>query len=202
MVEALCSTSRAHYGVDGRGEERRVKTLADALPVLLSRVTRPRLRRQLLQQADDKQLAELAGQAVVVVGGLQRLPLLINQGHLRELAFTGRTIGAERAADIGLVNDVHTDPAALRHAARTLTPGSAGHRAGHGRRDRTAGLARHDHRGGAVREAILQLFPAPEGAPYADGRGSDRRRFYAAAAAVDRSAPERRVAGAGRRRPR
>lgn len=58
---------------------------------------------------------------VADLGGLQRLPLLINQGHLRELTFTGRTIGAERAADIGLVNDVHTDSAALHQAARTLT---------------------------------------------------------------------------------
>lgn len=70
VVEALCSTSLTPYGVDSRGEERRAKALADALPVLLSRVTRPGLRRQLLQQADDKQLAELAGQGVVVVGDL------------------------------------------------------------------------------------------------------------------------------------
>ncbi|UXY33232.1 hypothetical protein [Streptomyces sp. HUAS TT20] len=70
VIEALCSTSLAPYGVDSRGEERRAKALADALPALLSRVTRPGLRRQLLQQADDKQLAELAGQGVVVAGDL------------------------------------------------------------------------------------------------------------------------------------
>ncbi|MEU0668445.1 enoyl-CoA hydratase-related protein [Streptomyces lavendulocolor] len=58
---------------------------------------------------------------VADLGGLQRLPLLVNQGHLRELAFTGRTIGAERAARIGLVNDVYASPAALHDAARTLT---------------------------------------------------------------------------------
>ncbi|MFE7764158.1 enoyl-CoA hydratase-related protein [Streptomyces sp. NPDC057438] len=58
---------------------------------------------------------------VADLGGLQRLPLLVNQGHLRELAFTGRTIDAERANRIGLVNDVFADPAALHHAARQLT---------------------------------------------------------------------------------
>ncbi|MEU9801471.1 enoyl-CoA hydratase-related protein [Streptomyces sp. NPDC051000] len=57
---------------------------------------------------------------VADLGGLQRLPLVINQGHLRELAFTGRTIDAERAARIGLVNDVYADSAALHEAARTL----------------------------------------------------------------------------------
>ncbi|WP_331744657.1 hypothetical protein [Streptomyces mirabilis] len=70
VIEALCSTSLAPYGVDGRGEERRTKALADALPALLSRVTRPGLRRRLLQQADDKQLAELADQGAVVAADL------------------------------------------------------------------------------------------------------------------------------------
>ncbi|WP_411104854.1 enoyl-CoA hydratase-related protein [Streptomyces sp. cmx-4-9] len=57
---------------------------------------------------------------VADLGGLQRLPLLVNQGHLRELAFTGRTIDAARAARIGLVNDVYADSAALHDAACTL----------------------------------------------------------------------------------
>lgn len=70
VIEALCSTSLAPFGVDGRGEERRTKALADALPALLARVTRPGLRRRLLQQADDKQLAELADRGVVVAGDL------------------------------------------------------------------------------------------------------------------------------------
>ncbi|MFE0438895.1 hypothetical protein ACFW2K_28505 [Streptomyces nigra] len=70
VIEALCSTSLAPYGVDGRGEERRTKALAEAMPALLARVTRPGLRRRLLQQADDKQLAELAGQGVVAAADL------------------------------------------------------------------------------------------------------------------------------------
>ncbi|NEC84952.1 enoyl-CoA hydratase-related protein [Streptomyces sp. SID12501] len=57
---------------------------------------------------------------VADLGGLQRLPLVINQGHLRELAFTGKTIDAQRAARIGLVNDVYAGSAALHDAARTL----------------------------------------------------------------------------------
>jgi enoyl-CoA hydratase len=57
---------------------------------------------------------------VADLGGLQRLPLLINQGHLRELAYTGRTVGAGRAARIGLVNDVYPDRTALHDAATEL----------------------------------------------------------------------------------
>ena len=43
---------------------------------------------------------------VADLGSLQRLPPIIGQGHTRELAFTGKTIGAGRAHAIGLVNDV------------------------------------------------------------------------------------------------
>ncbi|WP_256105813.1 enoyl-CoA hydratase-related protein [Streptomyces sp. ODS05-4] len=57
---------------------------------------------------------------VADLGGLQRLPLLVNQGHLRELAFTGRTVDAAHAARIGLLNDLFDDRAALHQAARRL----------------------------------------------------------------------------------
>lgn len=43
---------------------------------------------------------------VADLGSLQRLPPIIGQGHTRELAFTGKTIDAERALRIGLVNEV------------------------------------------------------------------------------------------------
>lgn len=46
---------------------------------------------------------------VADLGSLQRLPAIIGDGHLRELALTGQDIGAERAARIGLVNDVLDD---------------------------------------------------------------------------------------------
>ncbi|WP_040268135.1 crotonase/enoyl-CoA hydratase family protein [Pseudomonas rhodesiae] len=43
------------------------------------------------------------------VGTLQRLPRIIGDGMLRELAYTGRMIGAEEARSIGLVNRVYAD---------------------------------------------------------------------------------------------
>ncbi|SDI24138.1 enoyl-CoA hydratase [Pseudomonas flavescens] len=47
------------------------------------------------------------------VGTLQRLPRIIGDGMLRELAFTGRTVGAAEARSIGLVNQVFSDFDAL-----------------------------------------------------------------------------------------
>ncbi|HET9141355.1 enoyl-CoA hydratase-related protein, partial [Actinophytocola sp.] len=43
---------------------------------------------------------------VADLGSLQRLAGIIGEGHLRELAFTGRDIDAEHARRIGLVNHV------------------------------------------------------------------------------------------------
>lgn len=62
---------------------------------------------------------------VADLGSLQRLPPIIGQGHTRELAFTGKNIDAARAERIGLVNDVHEDPASLMAAAREMA-GSIG----------------------------------------------------------------------------
>jgi len=47
------------------------------------------------------------------VGTLQRLPRIIGDGMLRELAYTGRTFGAEEARRIGLVNRTYSDAASL-----------------------------------------------------------------------------------------
>lgn len=47
------------------------------------------------------------------VGTLQRLPRIIGDGMMRELAFTGRTIDGEEAARIGLVNRTYADQEAL-----------------------------------------------------------------------------------------
>ena len=55
---------------------------------------------------------------VADVGTLARLPAIIGDGHLRELALTGRDIDAQRAEKIGLVNDVFADPEAVLAAAR------------------------------------------------------------------------------------
>ncbi len=47
------------------------------------------------------------------VGTLQRLPRIIGDGMLRELAYTGRQFGAEEARSIGLVNHVYADQESL-----------------------------------------------------------------------------------------
>ncbi|CAN5223296.1 crotonase/enoyl-CoA hydratase family protein [soil metagenome] len=54
---------------------------------------------------------------VADVGSLARLPLILSEGHLRELALTGKDITAARAEKIGLVNDVYDDAAASLAAA-------------------------------------------------------------------------------------
>ncbi len=58
---------------------------------------------------------------VADLGSLQRLAGIIGEGHLRELAFTGKDIDAQRAQRIGLVNDVYPEPAVALDTARGLT---------------------------------------------------------------------------------
>jgi enoyl-CoA hydratase/carnithine racemase len=55
------------------------------------------------------QVAEVDVAITADLGTLQRLGYLIPQGVLRELAFTGRRMGAEEAARHGLVNRVEAD---------------------------------------------------------------------------------------------
>ncbi|MGW5051837.1 crotonase/enoyl-CoA hydratase family protein [Actinokineospora sp. NPDC004072] len=57
---------------------------------------------------------------VADLGSLQRLAGIIGEGHVRELAYTGKDITAERAREIGLVNDVHPDQQAVLAAARAM----------------------------------------------------------------------------------
>ncbi|MQY24480.1 crotonase/enoyl-CoA hydratase family protein [Nocardia aurantia] len=74
-----------------------------------------------LASADAKFSLREAKVAIVAdVGSLQRLPGIIGEGHLRELAFTGKDIDAARAEKIGLVNDVHADQDATLAAAHAL----------------------------------------------------------------------------------
>ncbi|MBS7325229.1 MAG: crotonase/enoyl-CoA hydratase family protein [Thiopseudomonas sp.] len=47
------------------------------------------------------------------VGTLQRLPHIIGDGIMRELAYTGRFVEADEACRIGLVNRVYADPSQL-----------------------------------------------------------------------------------------
>jgi enoyl-CoA hydratase/carnithine racemase len=57
---------------------------------------------------------------VADLGSLQRLPHIIGKGHVAELAYTGKDITALRAAEIGLVNQVSSDPEAVVADARAL----------------------------------------------------------------------------------
>jgi enoyl-CoA hydratase len=54
---------------------------------------------------------------VADMGSLARLPHILSDGHLRELALTGKDIDASRAEKIGLVNDVYDDAEASLAAA-------------------------------------------------------------------------------------
>jgi len=57
---------------------------------------------------------------VADLGTLQRLPGVITKGHVAELAYTGKDISAERAAEIGLVNQVLPDADACHKAAHEM----------------------------------------------------------------------------------
>jgi enoyl-CoA hydratase len=57
---------------------------------------------------------------VADLGSLQRLPPIVGQGVTRELAFTGKTIDAQRALRVGLVNDVLASKDDLWAAADTM----------------------------------------------------------------------------------
>ncbi|AUI58690.1 crotonase/enoyl-CoA hydratase family protein [Amycolatopsis sp. BJA-103] len=74
-----------------------------------------------LASADAKfSVREVKVAIVADLGSLQRLAPIIGEGHLRELALTGKDIDAARAEKIGLVNDVHADQDALLAEARKL----------------------------------------------------------------------------------
>tara|TARA_R110000737_G_scaffold20170_1_gene38424 strand:+ start:4003 stop:4875 length:873 start_codon:yes stop_codon:yes gene_type:complete len=61
------------------------------------------------------------------VGTLQRLPHLIPQGLVRELAYTGRNMGAVEAKECGLVNQVFADQASLLEGVMKIAVQIAGH---------------------------------------------------------------------------
>ena len=74
-----------------------------------------------LASADAKfSVREVKVAIVADIGSLQRLAPIIGEGHLRELALTGKDIDAARAEKIGLVNDVYPDQETLLAAARSL----------------------------------------------------------------------------------
>ena len=57
---------------------------------------------------------------VADVGTLQRLPGIVGEGHVAELVYTGKDVPAARAKEIGLVNDVLPDAAAVVAAAQAM----------------------------------------------------------------------------------
>lgn len=65
-------------------------------------------------------LKEAAVGFVADVGVLQRIPLIIGQGHARQLAYSAKSINAARAREIQLVNEVCNDPNALMARAEEL----------------------------------------------------------------------------------
>ena len=54
------------------------------------------------------------------VGTLQRMPKLVPEGIVRELAYTGRRMGADEALDRGFVNAVYDDHATMLEAVNEV----------------------------------------------------------------------------------
>ncbi|WP_280358394.1 crotonase/enoyl-CoA hydratase family protein [Nocardia otitidiscaviarum] len=74
-----------------------------------------------LASAEAKFSLREAKVAIVAdIGSLHRLPGIIGEGHVRELALTGKDIDAARAEKIGLVNDVYPDQDAVLDAAHAM----------------------------------------------------------------------------------
>lgn len=65
-------------------------------------------------------LKEAAVAFVADVGVLQRIPLIVGQGIARELAYTAKTINAQRAKEILLVNEVYKDRDTLMAEAMAM----------------------------------------------------------------------------------
>lgn len=61
------------------------------------------------------------------VGTLQRLPKLIPEGVVRELAYTGRRLPAQRARELGLVNEVYDSQDAMLEGVMAIAAEIAGH---------------------------------------------------------------------------
>jgi enoyl-CoA hydratase len=57
---------------------------------------------------------------VADLGTLQRLPKLIPEAVVRELAYTGRRLNAQRSVALGLVNEVHANAEASLQAAMNM----------------------------------------------------------------------------------
>ncbi|MFD6392736.1 crotonase/enoyl-CoA hydratase family protein [Nocardia sp. NPDC060259] len=72
--------------------------------------------------SEDAQFSLREAKVAIVadIGSLQRLPGIIGEGNLRELAFTAKDIDAARAERMGLVNEVFADQEAVVAAAHAM----------------------------------------------------------------------------------
>ncbi len=75
---------------------------------------------RLAQKGASFSVREVKVAMVADLGSLQRLPKIIGVGHTKMLALTGDDIDADRAHEIGLVEEVYDDEAELLEAARSL----------------------------------------------------------------------------------
>lgn len=71
-------------------------------------------------------IQEISVGIVADVGTLQRIPTLLPQGLIRELAYTGRRFGAEEALRHGFLNSVHASQEAALAAALAMARDIAG----------------------------------------------------------------------------
>ena len=104
------------------------------------------------------QVAEVDVAITADLGTLQRLGYLIPQGVLRELAYTGRRMGAEEAARYGLVNRVEADREAAIAAGLELAPDHRRQVAARGRRrqEEPQPQPRPPGRGGPARRRLVE----------------------------------------------
>jgi enoyl-CoA hydratase len=127
MAEGALARPRAEFHTRLRGMQQSITAVADCrTPVIASihgwcigggvdLISAVDIR---YASADAKfSVREVKLAIVADVGSLARLPLILSEGHLRELALTGKDIDAARAEKIGLVNDVYDDAEASLAAA-------------------------------------------------------------------------------------
>lgn len=73
------------------------------------------------------QIAEINIGMTADVGTLQRLPKLMPEGMIRELAYTGQRLSAQRAREVGLVNEVFESHEAMIEGVLAIAREIAGH---------------------------------------------------------------------------
>ncbi|MBV1774405.1 crotonase/enoyl-CoA hydratase family protein [Burkholderiaceae bacterium DAT-1] len=71
------------------------------------------------------QIKEIDLAMVADVGALQRLPHIIGEGYVREMAFTGKCLTAREADAIGLVNGFFDDPGTMMMRVMDIAAGIA-----------------------------------------------------------------------------